>query len=89
MGRARRRREPCRGTKNCGNAAMADSDKRYAQLIGRKFLTRINRKSFLDTVREFFAVSEVQMEAFTQRFLTKLPQHLQSALGFTGVSNAA
>ena len=46
-------------------------------------------EALLDTVREFFAVSEVQMEAFTQRFLTKLPQHLQSALGFAGVSNAA
>ena len=46
-------------------------------------------EALLDTVREFFAVSEVQMEVFTQRFLTKLPQHLQSALGFAGVSNAA
>ena len=39
-------------------------------------------EALLDTVREFFAVSDVQMEAFTHRFLTRLPQHLRSALGF-------
>ena len=37
--------------------------------------------ALLDTVREFFAVSDEQMETFTQRFLSRLPAHLQSALG--------
>ena len=37
-------------------------------------------EALLDAVREFFAVSDVQMEAFTQDFLSKLPQHLRSAL---------
>lgn len=38
-------------------------------------------EALLDTVGEFFAVSEEQMEAFTQSFLSKLPLHLRSALG--------
>ena len=37
--------------------------------------------ALLDTVKEFFAVSDEQMEAFTQRFLSRLPAHLRSALG--------
>ena len=39
--------------------------------------------ALIDTVREFFAVSDEQMEAFTQAFLSKLPQHLTSALGIS------
>lgn len=40
-------------------------------------------EALLDTVREFFTVSDEQMEAFTQSFLSKLPQHLCSALGIS------
>ena len=46
-------------------------------------------EALLDTVREFFAVSDEQMEAFTQSFLAKLPQHLRSALGVAQPSVAA
>ena len=45
--------------------------------------------ALLDTVREFFSVSDEQMEAFTQSFLAKLPQHLRSALGVAQPSVAA
>ena len=37
----------------------------------------------LDTVKEFFAVSDEQMQAFTHSFQAKLPQHLRSALGIS------
>ena len=40
-------------------------------------------EALLDTVREFFAVSDEQMQAFTHSFLAKLPQHLRSALGIS------
>ena len=46
-------------------------------------------EALLDTVREFFAVSDQQMEAFTQSFLSKLPQHLRSALGISQASSVA
>ena len=39
--------------------------------------------ALLDMVRAFFAVSDEQMEAFTQAFLSKFPQHLTSALGIS------
>ena len=42
-------------------------------------------EALLNTVREFFAVSDAQMEAFTQRFLAKLPQYLRAALDFTTI----
>ena len=38
--------------------------------------------ALLNTVREFFTVSDEQMEAFTQRFLSKLSVHLRSAFGW-------
>lgn len=44
--------------------------------------------ALLNTVKEFFAVSDEQMEAFTQRFLVNLPQHLCSALGISQASAA-
>ena len=40
-------------------------------------------EALLDTVREFFAVSDEQMQAFTHSFLAKLPQHLRLALGIS------
>jgi len=40
-------------------------------------------EALLDTVREYFAVSDEQMEAFTQAFLSRLPKHLTSALGIS------
>ena len=46
-------------------------------------------EALLDTVREFFSVSDEQMDAFTQSFLSKLPQHLCSALGLAQSSFAA
>ena len=46
-------------------------------------------EALLDTVKEFFAVSDEQMEAFTQQFLSKLPQHLRSALGVPQSPTAA
>ena len=46
-------------------------------------------EALLDTVREFFAVSDEQMQAFTHCFLAKLPQHLRSALGIPHPSVAA
>lgn len=46
-------------------------------------------EALLDTVREFFAVSDAQMEAFTLSFLAKLPQHIQDALDFSNVPIAA
>lgn len=46
-------------------------------------------EALLDTVREFFAVSDEQMEAITQSFLSKLPQHLCSALGISRAPAAA
>jgi hypothetical protein len=46
-------------------------------------------EALLDTVREFFTVSDEQMEAFTQSFLSKLPQHLCSALGISRAPAAA
>ena len=45
-------------------------------------------EALLDTVRAFFAVSGEQMEAFTQSFLSKLPQHLRSALGISQIPTA-
>lgn len=50
---------------------------------------RLILEALLDTVREFFAVSDVQMEAFTQQFLSKLPAHLRAALGGIPASNVA
>ena len=46
-------------------------------------------EALLDTVREFFAVSDEQMQAFAHCFLAKLPQHLRSALGIPHSSVAA
>ena len=37
-------------------------------------------EALLETVREFFQVSDERMVAFTQRFLSRLPEHLQRAL---------
>ena len=46
-------------------------------------------EALLDTVREFFAASDEQMQAFTHCFLAKLPQLLRSALGIPHPSVAA
>ena len=46
-------------------------------------------EALLDTVREFFAVSDEQMQAFTHSFLAKLPQYLRSALGISQAPVAA
>ena len=51
-----------------------------AQISFNETLTLI-LEALLDTVKEFFAISDEQMEAFTLRFFSKLPQHLRSALG--------
>ena len=37
-------------------------------------------EALLETVREFFQVSDERMVAFTQRFFNRLPEHLQKAL---------
>ena len=46
-------------------------------------------EALLDAVREFVAISDVQMQAFTHSFLAKLPQHLRAALGIPHPSVAA
>ena len=45
--------------------------------------------ALLNTVREFFTVSDEQMEAFTQRFLSKLSVHLRSAFGWKIAASVA
>ena len=40
-------------------------------------------EALLDTVKEFFAISDERMEAFTQSFLSRLPQHIRTALGIS------
>ena len=46
-------------------------------------------EALMDTVKEFFAVSDEQMQAFTHSFLAKLPQHLRSALRISQLPVAA
>ncbi|MBR6097064.1 MAG: transposase, partial [Oscillospiraceae bacterium] len=50
---------------------------------------RLILEALLDTVRAFFSVSDEQMEAFTQSFLSKLLQHLYAALGLSQARAAA
>lgn len=45
-------------------------------------------EALLDTVREFFTVSDEQMEQFTQAFVARLPEHLRSVLGVSATSCA-
>jgi len=45
--------------------------------------------ALLSTVKEFFAVLDKQMEAFTQSFLTELQQYLCSTLDVFQTSAAA
>ena len=59
-----------------------------AEISFSKTLTLI-LEALLDTVRAFFSVSDEQMEAFTQSFLSKLPQHLYAALGLSQARAAA
>jgi hypothetical protein len=46
-------------------------------------------EALLDTVKEFFAISDEQIEAFTHSFLSKLPWHLRSVLGIPHPSVSA
>ena len=46
-------------------------------------------EAMLDTVREFFAVSDELMERFTQAFIARLPENLRSVLGVSSTSCAA
>ena len=63
-------------------AATAIMTAEAAEISFTKTLALI-LEALLDTVREFFAVSDEQMQAFTHSFLAKLPQHLRSALGIS------
>ena len=51
-----------------------------AQISYSKTLALI-LNALLDTVKEFFSASDTLMEAFTQSFLVKLPEHFRVALG--------
>jgi hypothetical protein len=46
-------------------------------------------EALLDTVREFFSISDEQMDKFYAAFLGRLPQHLRSALGIPQAACAA
>ena len=59
-----------------------------AEISFNKTLTLI-LEALLDTVREFFAVSDEQMDRFTASFMTRLPPHFRSALDISEVSITA